>query len=113
LVAKGLNLAAADVRFLFEALIAHCRSGRNELLVARSVRAFRHRFLSSDLLYQCCDLSTVSGIIDATFTEYRVEASAFERRAQADRPWQRRGVEECPMLRACGPLAWAPNYVSR
>jgi len=27
--------------------------------------------------------STVSGIIDATFTEYQVEASAFERRAQA------------------------------
>src|SRR5215475_12299739 len=30
--AKGLNLAAADVRFLSEALIAHYRSGRNESL---------------------------------------------------------------------------------
>ncbi|MFO1363641.1 MAG: 4-hydroxybenzoate 3-monooxygenase [Burkholderiales bacterium] len=39
--AKGLNLAASDVRYLFDALLAHYRHGRDEGLNAYSERALR------------------------------------------------------------------------
>jgi len=70
--AKGLNLAAADVRFLSEALIAHYKSGRSDLMNGYSARALTRVWKAQRFSRWM-----------TTLTHRFPEASAFERRAQA------------------------------
>jgi p-hydroxybenzoate 3-monooxygenase len=70
--AKGLNLAAADVRFLSEALIAHYRMGRSDLLDDYSWRCLARVWKAQRFSWWMTAL-----------THRFPEASPFERRAQA------------------------------
>jgi len=70
--AKGLNLAAADVRFLAEALIAHYGSGRTDLLDGYSARCLARVWKAQRFSWWM-----------TTLTHRFPEASGFERRAQA------------------------------
>jgi p-hydroxybenzoate 3-monooxygenase len=70
--AKGLNLAAADVRFLSEAFIAHYRSGHGELLDGYSARCLARVWKAQRFSWWMTAL-----------THRFPEASGFERRAQA------------------------------
>lgn len=70
--AKGLNLAAADVRFLSEALIAYYRSGRRELMDGYSARCLARVWKAQRFSWWMTAL-----------THRFPEASPFERRAQA------------------------------
>ncbi len=70
--AKGLNLAAADVRFLAEALAAHYRSGRTDLLDGYSARCLQRVWKAQRFSWWMTGL-----------THRFPEASGFERRAQA------------------------------
>jgi len=70
--AKGLNLAAADVRFLSEAFIAHYRSGHSGLMDGYSVRCLARVWKAQRFSWWMTAL-----------THRFPEASAFERRAQA------------------------------
>jgi p-hydroxybenzoate 3-monooxygenase len=70
--AKGLNLAAADVRFLSEAFIAHYRSGNGELLDGYSARCLARVWKAQRFSWWMTAL-----------THRFPEASGFERRAQA------------------------------
>ena len=70
--AKGLNLAAADVRFLSEALIAHYQSGRTDLMDGYSARSLTRVWKAQRFSWWMTSL-----------THRFPEASAFERRAQA------------------------------
>jgi p-hydroxybenzoate 3-monooxygenase len=70
--AKGLNLAAADVRFLAEALVAHYGSGRNDLLDGYSARCLKRVWKAQRFSWWMTGL-----------THRFPEASPFERRAQA------------------------------
>jgi p-hydroxybenzoate 3-monooxygenase len=69
--AKGLNLAAADVRFLSEALIAHYRSRHSELMDGYSARCLARVWKAQRFSWWMTAL-----------THRFPEASAFERRAQ-------------------------------
>src|SRR5262245_1550787 len=69
--AKGLNLAAADVRFLAEALIAHYRSGRTDLMDGYSARCLARVWKAQRFSWWM-----------TTLTHRFPEASGFERRAQ-------------------------------
>jgi p-hydroxybenzoate 3-monooxygenase len=69
--AKGLNLAAADVRFLSEAFIAHYRSRRSELMDGYSARCLARVWKAQRFSWWMTAL-----------THRFPEASAFERRAQ-------------------------------
>ena len=69
--AKGLNLAAADVRFLAEALIAHYRSGRTDLMDGYSARCLSRVWKAQRFSWWMTAL-----------THRFPEASGFERRAQ-------------------------------
>jgi len=70
--AKGLNLAAADVRFLCEAFVAHYTSGRSELMDGYSARCLARVWKAQRFSWWMTAL-----------THRFPEASAFERRAQA------------------------------
>jgi p-hydroxybenzoate 3-monooxygenase len=70
--AKGLNLAAADVRFLAEALIAHYKSGRSHLMDGYSARSLMRVWKAQRFSWWM-----------TTLTHRFPEASTFERRAQA------------------------------
>jgi len=70
--AKGLNLAAADVRFLSEAFIAHYRSGHSGLMDGYSARCLARVWKAQRFSWWMTAL-----------THRFPEASAFERRAQA------------------------------
>jgi p-hydroxybenzoate 3-monooxygenase len=70
--AKGLNLAAADVRFLSEALIAHYTSGRSDLMDGYSARCLARVWKAQRFSWWMTAL-----------THRFPEASTFERRAQA------------------------------
>jgi p-hydroxybenzoate 3-monooxygenase len=70
--AKGLNLAAADVRFLSEAFIAHYRSGHSGLMDSYSARCLARVWKAQRFSWWMTAL-----------THRFPEASAFERRAQA------------------------------
>jgi p-hydroxybenzoate 3-monooxygenase len=70
--AKGLNLAAADVRFLSEALIAYYQVGRTDLLDGYSPRCLARVWKAQRFSWWMTAL-----------THRFPEASAFERRAQA------------------------------
>ena len=70
--AKGLNLAAADVRFLTEALVAHYKSGRTELLDGYSDRCLARVWKAQRFSWWMTSL-----------THRFPDASPFERRAQA------------------------------
>jgi len=70
--AKGLNLAAADVRFLAEALAAHYKSDRADLLEGYSGRCLHRVWKAQRFSWWMTGL-----------THRFPEASAFERRAQA------------------------------
>jgi len=70
--AKGLNLAAADVRFLSEAFVAHYTSGRSELMDGYSARCLARVWKAQRFSWWMTAL-----------THRFPEASAFERRAQA------------------------------
>jgi len=70
--AKGLNLAATDVRFLAEALIAHYRSGRADLIEGYSARCLARVWKAQRFSWWMTGL-----------THRFPEASPFERRAQA------------------------------
>jgi p-hydroxybenzoate 3-monooxygenase len=69
--AKGLNLAAADVRFLSEAFIAHFRSRRSDLMDDYSARCLARVWKAQRFSWWMTAL-----------THRFPEASAFERRAQ-------------------------------
>lgn len=69
--AKGLNLAAADVRFLAEALIAHYRSGRIDLMDGYSARCLTRVWKAQRFSWWM-----------TTLTHRFPEASGFERRVQ-------------------------------
>ncbi|MGE0853568.1 MAG: 4-hydroxybenzoate 3-monooxygenase [Hyphomicrobiaceae bacterium] len=69
--AKGLNLAAADVRFLAEALIAHYKSARSDLLEGYSARCLQRVWKAQRFSWWMTGL-----------THRFPEASPFERRAQ-------------------------------
>lgn len=69
--AKGLNLAAADVRFLSEAFIAYYRSGHSELMDGYSARCLARVWKAQRFSWWMTAL-----------THRFPEASAFERRAQ-------------------------------
>lgn len=69
--AKGLNLAAADVRFLSEAFIAHYRSRRSDLMDDYSARCLARVWKAQRFSWWMTAL-----------THRFPEASAFERRAQ-------------------------------
>jgi p-hydroxybenzoate 3-monooxygenase len=69
--AKGLNLAAADVRFLAEALVAYYNSGRTELMDGYSQRCLTRVWKAQRFSWWM-----------TTLTHRFPEASAFERRAQ-------------------------------
>ena len=70
--AKGLNLAAADVRFLAEALGAHYSGGRTDLMDGYSARCLQRVWKAQRFSWWMTGL-----------THRFPEASAFERRAQA------------------------------
>ena len=70
--AKGLNLAAADVRFLAEAIVAHYRSGRSDLLEGYSARCLARVWKAQRFSWWMTSL-----------THRFPEASPFERRAQS------------------------------
>jgi p-hydroxybenzoate 3-monooxygenase len=70
--AKGLNLAAADVRFLAEALAAYYRTGRTELMEGYSARCLARVWKAQRFSWWMTGL-----------THRFPEASPFERRAQA------------------------------
>ena len=70
--AKGLNLAAADVRFLSEAIIAYYQSGRTDLMEDYSARCLARVWKAQRFSWWMTAL-----------THRFPEASAFERRAQA------------------------------
>ena len=70
--AKGLNLAAADVRFLAEALIAYYKSGRTDLMDGYSARCLQRVWKAQRFSWWMTNL-----------THRFPEASPFERRAQA------------------------------
>jgi p-hydroxybenzoate 3-monooxygenase len=70
--AKGLNLAAADVRFLSEALVAHYKSGRMDLLEGYSARCLQRVWKAQRFSWW------LTGLMHRF-----PEASGFERRAQA------------------------------
>jgi p-hydroxybenzoate 3-monooxygenase len=69
--AKGLNLAAADVRFLAEALVAYYESGRTDLMDGYSQRCLARVWKAQRFSWWM-----------TTLTHRFPEASAFERRAQ-------------------------------
>ena len=69
--AKGLNLAAADVRFLSEAFIAYYRSGHSELMDGYSARCLARVWKAQRFSWWMTAL-----------THRFPEASAIERRAQ-------------------------------
>jgi len=69
--AKGLNLAAADVRFLAEALVAYYKSGRTELMEGYSARCLQRVWKAQRFSWWMTGL-----------THRFPEASPFERRAQ-------------------------------
>ena len=73
--AKGLNLAAADVRFLSEAFIAYYRSGHSELMDGYSARCLARVWKAQRFSWWMTAL-----------THRFPEASAFERRAQGAEP---------------------------
>jgi p-hydroxybenzoate 3-monooxygenase len=70
--AKGLNLAAADVRFLSEAFIAHYKLGRSEPMDGYPARCLARVWKAQRFSWWMTAL-----------THRFPEASAFERRAQA------------------------------
>jgi p-hydroxybenzoate 3-monooxygenase len=70
--AKGLNLAAADVRFLAEALVAHYKSGRADLMDGYSARCLKRVWKAQRFSWWMTGL-----------THRFPEASPFERRAQS------------------------------
>ena len=70
--AKGLNLAAADVRFLAEALAAYYATGRADLMDGYSQRCLARVWKAQRFSWWM-----------TTLTHRFPEASAFERRAQA------------------------------
>ena len=70
--AKGLNLAAADVRFLAEALVAHYETGRAELLDGYSAKCLARVWKAQRFSWWMTSL-----------THRFPDASPFERRAQA------------------------------
>ena len=70
--AKGLNLAAADVRFLAEALAAFYREGRTDLMDGYSARCLKRVWKAQRFSWWMTGL-----------THRFPEASPFERRAQA------------------------------
>ena len=70
--AKGLNLAAADVRFLAEALVAHYKTGRTDLLDGYSAKCLARVWKAQRFSWWMTSL-----------THRFPEASPFERRAQA------------------------------
>jgi p-hydroxybenzoate 3-monooxygenase len=70
--AKGLNLAAADVRFLAEALVAHYSGGGTDLMDGYSARCLQRVWKAQRFSWWMTGL-----------THRFPEASAFERRAQA------------------------------
>jgi p-hydroxybenzoate 3-monooxygenase len=69
--AKGLNLAAADVRFLAEALAAYYTTGRTDLMDGYSQRCLARVWKAQRFSWWM-----------TTLTHRFPEASAFERRAQ-------------------------------
>ena len=69
--AKGLNLAAADVRFLAEALVAYYATGRADLMDGYSQRCLARVWKAQRFSWWM-----------TTLTHRFPEASAFERRAQ-------------------------------
>jgi p-hydroxybenzoate 3-monooxygenase len=70
--AKGLNLAATDVRFLSEAIIAYYQSGRTDLMEGYSTRCLARVWKAQRFSWWMTAL-----------THRFPEASPFERRAQA------------------------------
>jgi p-hydroxybenzoate 3-monooxygenase len=70
--AKGLNLAAADVRFLAEALIAHYKTGNAQLLDGYSAKCLARVWKAQRFSWWMTSL-----------THRFPEASPFERRAQS------------------------------
>jgi len=70
--AKGLNLAAADVRFLAEALVAHYKTGSAALLDGYSAKCLARIWKAQRFSWWMTSL-----------THRFPEASPFERRAQA------------------------------
>jgi p-hydroxybenzoate 3-monooxygenase len=70
--AKGLNLAAADVRFLAEALVAHYKKGSSELLDGYSAKCLARVWKAQRFSWWMTSL-----------THRFPDASPFERRAQA------------------------------
>ena len=70
--AKGLNLAAADVRFLAEALVAYYKTSRAELLDGYSAKCLARVWKAQRFSWWMTSL-----------THRFPEASPFERRAQA------------------------------
>ena len=70
--AKGLNLAAADVRFLLEALVAHYRKGRSDLLEGYSARCLQRVWKAQRFSWW------LTGLMHRF-----PEASGFERRVQS------------------------------
>jgi p-hydroxybenzoate 3-monooxygenase len=70
--AKGLNLAAADVRFLAEALVHYYRTGRTDLMDGYSARCLTRVWKAQRFSWWMTGL-----------THRFPEASSFERRAQA------------------------------
>jgi p-hydroxybenzoate 3-monooxygenase len=70
--AKGLNLAVTDVRFLAEALVAHYRSGRTDLIDGYSDRCLARVWKAQRFSWWMTSL-----------THRFPEASAFEKRVQA------------------------------
>jgi p-hydroxybenzoate 3-monooxygenase len=70
--AKGLNLAAADVRFLSEAIVAHYRKGRSDLLDGYSARCLQRVWKAQRFSWW------LTGLMHRF-----PEASGFERRVQS------------------------------
>ena len=70
--AKGLNLAAADVRFLAEALVAHYKTGSAQLLDGYSAKCLARVWKAQRFSWWMTSL-----------THRFPDASPFERRAQA------------------------------
>ena len=70
--AKGLNLAAADVRFLAEALVAHYKTGSAQLLDGYSAKCLARIWKAQRFSWWMTSL-----------THRFPDASPFERRAQA------------------------------
>jgi len=70
--AKGLNLAAADVRFLSEALVAHYKTGNAQLLDGYSAKCLARVWKAQRFSWWMTSL-----------THRFPDASPFERRAQS------------------------------